>query len=154
MANSSMFGRVYKMNWRGRAFPLSALLIGAFGLVGISTGVFPLANYRDIRFVISCVLSLVFGAISTPITFTAKITLLDDAIELRDVLHTRRLLISEIRGRQEIVHAGSKGITSTWKLVPKDDRARTLALSNSYTFDDVFYEWLNQIPVLDAEDVN
>jgi hypothetical protein len=54
----------------------------------------------------------------------------------------------------EIVRASSKGMTSTWKLVPMDVNARTLALSNSFAFDEVFYEWLNRIPVLDAEDVS
>lgn len=45
-------------------------------------------------------------------------------------------------------------MTSTWNLVPKDGNARTLALSNSFAFDGAFYEWLNRIPVLDAEDVS
>jgi hypothetical protein len=100
------------------------------------------------------IVSLVIGAIATAITFTSRITLSDDAIELRNILEKRRLLISEIRGRREIVRASSEGITSTWKLVPKGDKARALALSNSFAFDEVFYEWLNKIPVLDAEDVS
>jgi hypothetical protein len=74
----------------------------------------------------------------------------DDAIELRNILEKRRLLVSEIRGRREIVRAGRAGITSTWKLVPKGERARPLALSNSFAFDGVFYEWLNKIPVLEG----
>ncbi len=100
------------------------------------------------------IVSLVIGAIATAITFTSRITLSDEAIELRNILEKKRLLISEIRGRREIVRASSEGITSTWKLVSKDGKARTLALSNSFAFDGVFYEWLNKIPVLDAEDVS
>ena len=154
MKNSFTIGRVYRMSWRARVLSLFLLLTGAFTSAEFLTGALSLTKYRYFRLMIMGIVSLVIGALATAITFTSKITLSSDAIELRDILHKKRLHVSEIRGRNEIVHTGSKGITSTWKLVPKDDRARTLALSNSYTFDDVFYEWLNQIPVLDAEDVN
>jgi hypothetical protein len=97
---------------------------------------------------------LVVGAVATAITFTSKITLSDDAIELRNILEKKRLLVSEIQGRREIVRADIEGITSTWKLIPKGEKARPLSLSNSFEFDAVFYEWLDMIPVLDAEDVS
>lgn len=155
MASSSIIGigRVYKMSRRARFLSLFLLLLGVFSSVEFLTGVLPV-NFRHIRLLAIGIISLVIGAVATVITFTSKITLSDDTIELRNILEKRRLLISEIRGRREIVRAGRDGITSTWKLVPKGDKARTLALSNSFAFDGVFYEWLNKIPVLDVEDVN
>jgi hypothetical protein len=97
------------------------------------------------------VVALLFGALATAITFTSRITLSDDAIELRNALEKRRLLVSEIRGRREIVRADREGFTSTWELVPKGDKPRKLSLSSSYAFDEVFYEWLNKIPVLEED---
>ena len=152
--NSSLTSRVYKMSWRARFFSLFLLLIGSITSIEFLTGVHSITNYRYLRLMIMGIVAMVFGAIATAFTFTSKITISDNAIELRDILHKKRLLISEIRGRQEIVHTGRDGITSTWKLVPKDDTARALAISNSYAFDNVFYEWLNKIPVLYAEDTD
>lgn len=154
MANSSMVGRVYKMSRKARTFSLLLLLMGAFNSVEFLTGSLSLTDYSHIRLFIIGLVALVVGAFATAYTFTSRITLSDDAIVLRDILGKKRLLISEIRGRLAIVRADRDGITSTWRLVPKADRARTLALSNSYAFDDVFYEWLNKIPVLNVEDVN
>lgn len=148
-----MIDRVYKMSRQARLSSLLLLSLGTFSSVEFLTGVLAV-DYRHTRLMIMGLVSLVIGAIATAITFTSRITLSDDAIELRNVLEKRRLLISEIRGRREIVRASSAGITSTWKLVPRDDKARALALSNSFAFDGVFYEWLNQIPLLDVEDVS
>ncbi len=43
------------------------------------------------------IVSLVIGAIATAITFTLKNYPSDEAIELRNILEKKRLLISEIR---------------------------------------------------------
>jgi hypothetical protein len=148
-----MIERVYKMSRQARLFSLLLLSLGTFSSVEFLTGVLAV-NYRHARLMIMGIVLLVIGAFATAITFTSRITLSDKAIELHNILWKKRMLISEIRGRSEIVRASSKGMTSTWKLVPMDVNARTLALSNSFAFDEVFYEWLNRIPVLDAEDVS
>jgi len=140
------------MSWRARDSSLLLLFIGALSSVAFLTGGISATNSRYVRLMFWGIVSLIVGAIATAITFTSIITLSDDAIELSDALHKKRLLIGEILGRREIVRAGREGITSTWKLVPKDNKARTLTLSNSYVFDGRFYEWLSQIPVLDAEE--
>jgi hypothetical protein len=152
MANVPTIGisRVYKMSRRARFLSLLCLSLGVFNSVLFLTGALSV-TYRHARMMIIGVGALLFGALATAVTFSSRITLSDDAIELRNILEKRRLLISEIRGRREIVRAGREGFTSTWELLPKGDMPRKLSLSSSYAFDEVFYEWLNKIPALEED---
>lgn len=92
-----MIDRVYRMSRQARLFSLLLLSLGTFSSVEFLTGVLAV-NYRHTRLMIMGIVSLVIGAIATAITFTSKITLSDNAIELHNILEKRRLPISEIRG--------------------------------------------------------
>ena len=151
MENSSAIGRVYRTSWRARAFPLILLALGSFETVGLLTGRLEGSEGYEMFWPFGLVLG---GAIFTAAIFTRKVILMDDAIEVRNVFGTNRILYSEIRGRRETVWYGLIGVSGTWKLERKTDAARPIYINNSYTLDNVFFEWFNQIPDLDAEDVD
>lgn len=152
MTGESTTVRVYAMSRQARIWSIILLLLGAFSSVEFLTGRIVL-DFRHAELMITGIIALAVGAFGTAYTFTARVTLSDYGIELRNLLEKKRLRSSEIRGRIEIVRASSKGTTSTWKVVPKDHKARTLTLSPSFAFDSAFYEWLNKIPPLDSEDL-
>jgi hypothetical protein len=90
---------------------------------------------------------LTINAFQTTVVFTC------DAVELHSILSRLRLPLSKIRGRREFVARGEEGGGTRYLcLVPEDDRLSTLQFMKSYTFDDVFYRWFNELPDLDAED--
>lgn len=141
------------MSLEARVWSLVLFSLGTFSSVEFLTGRLAV-NHKNAEFLIIGIIAQVVGAFATAMTFTSRVTLSDDAIELRNFFEKKRMLNSEIRGRIELVRATSKGMKSTWKLVPKDNKARTLGLSNSFAFDSTFCEWLDRIPSLDAEDLN
>lgn len=95
--------------------------------------------------------------------FFSRVILFDNAIEMRTIFSKNRLLFSEIRGRRESADIGLTGIeivdriirniTSSWELEPTDNKLKSINIHNFFTLDNVFYEWFNQIPDLDAEEV-
>jgi hypothetical protein len=151
MEQSSLVARVYKMNWRGWVLPLFCFIVGATHTLGILTGRIEPGHRLGIMGAIGLLIS---GALMTAITFSSRIMLSSDAIEERNILYTTHLLLCEIRGRREIVTNGWTGIHSRWKLEPKDEKLRTFEIGSNYTVDSSFREWLNQIPDLDAVNVD
>lgn len=161
MVSSSMIGRVYRMNWRGWALPVLCLAIGIYETVGLLTGkIEPGSHYGSSRpelGMFGSVGLLIGGAIFTAMTFFTRVTFTDDAIELRGIFESRKLPFSEIRGRHETMadictFRFYSFRFSNWTLVPKKANLQPINVSNFYKFDDVFYEWLYQLPDLDAED--
>ena len=162
MESSPMVARVYRLNWRGWAFPLFVLAIGLCQTVGYYTEALHRSRYGPVVDVVGGFGLLAGGFILTISAFSSKLILSDDAIEVRDFFSTNRLLFSEIRGQRERDCIGLTGfervdmaltnIASTWKLEPKNDGARAIEIRNVFAFDDAFYEWFNQIPDLDEED--
>jgi hypothetical protein len=151
MEQSSLGARVYKMNWRGWVSPLFCFFVGAAHTIAILSGRIEPGHLLGILGPICLLLS---GALMTAITFSSRIILTGDAIEERNILYMTHLVLSEIRGRREIVTSGWTGIHSRWKLEPKDEKLRTFKIGNYYTVDSAFREWLNQIPDLDAVNVD
>ena len=154
MENSSGIGRVYKLNWRGWAFPLLCLAVGSADAVASLTGV-PFENHhRQLVGAVSSVILLVGGIVLAARALKTKVILSNDAIEVCSIFSNKRLLFNEIRGRRESVQRGLTGLTTYWELEPKNENARSIEVSTCFTLDDVFCEWFDQIPDLDAEDVN
>jgi len=150
MTNSSTIGRVYKLNWRGWIFPVTCLAIGTFETVGFLTGKLEPGP----RFgMFGSVSLMIGGVVFAASAFTSKVILSDNTIEVRGIFYRNRMLFSEIRGRRETVKKSLTGISSSWKLEPREDTAHAIDINNFFTYDDVFYTWFNQIPDLDAEDV-
>jgi hypothetical protein len=146
---ASLMARVYKQNWRAWAFPVFLFVLGNYCVVGLMKGTL----HPTRRFgMFSAVGLLVGGGILAAVAFTTRLILTDDAIELRSILQKNRLTLGEIRGRREVIVAGRLGLADSWKLVPNDSRARTINVGSYFTLDDAFYEWLDKIPSLDAED--
>jgi len=160
MDNSAMVARVYKLNWRGWILPLCFLAVGLDGTVDYFTG--RLQPGRRGNGIFGSVSLMIGGVLLAISTFSSRVILLDDAIEMRTIFSKNRLLFSEIRGRREsadirltgieIVDRIIRNITSSWKLEPTDNKLESINIHNFFTLDDVFYEWFNQIPVLDEED--
>jgi len=149
MENSSQVTRVYRLKWWGWAFPLVCLAVGSYSTVGLMTG----GLHPGRRFgMFSGVSLLVGGVVLTAAAFTTKLILTDDAIELRSIFQRNRLAVSEIRGRREIINATGLILSDSWKLEPKDSKARPMSISNSFTLDNVFSEWLDKLPDLDEQD--
>jgi hypothetical protein len=138
------------MNWRAWAFALFVLALGLGDTVGLLTGAMQPTRPFNMFW---AVILLAGGILLTAVVATTKLVVSDDVIEERSIFEKNRLRSSEIRGRRETIKRGLTGFSSSWKLEPKDNRARAIDINNFYTLDDVFYEWLNQIPDLDAEDV-
>jgi hypothetical protein len=139
------------MNWRGWVFPLIFIAVGSINSAGYLTGGLEPGRRGEMFGAVSLIIG---GFIFAAAVFTSRVILMDDAIEVRDVLGTNRMLFSEIRGKRELVQYGLTGVSSSWKLEQKEDAAPPIDINNSYTFDNVFHEWLDQIPDLDAEDVD
>jgi len=97
---------------------------------------------------------MITGFLLSSYLFSARIILSYDAIESRSIFGRKRLPFSEIRGRRETVRCSRDGITSKFRLESKIKHGHILYLDSTFTFDDAFYEWLNQLPDLDAEDVD
>jgi len=96
---------------------------------------------------------LLVGVGLTINAFQTKVIFTFDTIELQSILGRKRIPLSGIRGRREIVATGEEGgSTRHLCLVPDNDRLPTLQFMKSYTFDDTFYRWFNELRDLDAED--
>jgi hypothetical protein len=153
MENSSLVARVYKPKWGGKILALFAFVCGTLGSVGYLSGRFPITTRREYLLVPLSIGMMISGFFLTAYLLTARIILSYDAIESRSIFGRKRLLFSDIRGRHEIVTSSRYGITSKFKLESKIKHGHILYLDNSFTFDDAFYNWLYQLPDLDAEDV-
>jgi hypothetical protein len=152
MENSSLVARVYKPKRGEKIFALFVLGCGTIGSVGYLSGRFPITYPRDYRLPVLSVCMMLSGFSMSAYLFTASIILSYDAIESRSIFGRKRLPFSDIRGRREIVTSSRDGITSRFKLESKIKHGHILYLDNSFTFDDAFYNWLYQLPNLDAED--
>ncbi len=151
MENSSQVTRVYRLKWWGWAFPLICLAVGSYSTVGLMTG----RLHPGRRFgMFSAVSVLVGGVLFTVAASTTTLILTGDAIELRNFFERKRLTLSEIRGRREIINATRLILSDSWKLEPKDSKARPIYIGNSFNLDEVFYAWMDQIPDLDEDDVS
>jgi len=95
----------------------------------------------------------VSGAFLTAIALSTKVILSNETIEKRNIFNNNTLLFSEIRGLRETIHRNLIGLTTSWKLEPKDKNAHPIEVSTAFTLDDVFCEWFDQLPDLDVEDV-
>ena len=88
--------------------------------------------------------------------FTATVTFTADAVEQRSLFRQATLPFGEIRVRREFVvwssNADGGSRTRYLKLESNDDRHPPLEFMRSYTFDDAFFRWFNELPDLDAED--
>jgi hypothetical protein len=151
MENSSQMGRIYKVKWRWSVFPVFLLALGSYTTVELLTG----ALQPTRRFgMFSSASLLLGGGLFTAAGFSSRIIITDDAIEKRNMFLKNRLLLSEIRGRRESLSANWLSVTDTWKLEPKDSKARPIEISSSFNLDEVFYTWMDQIPDLDEDDVS
>ena len=154
MENSSLVTRVYKQRRGGKIFALFVLACGTLGSVGYLSGRFPITNPRAYSLEALSIGMMICGFLLSAYSFTARIILSYDAIDSRTIFGRKHLLFSEICGRREIVTASRDGISSRFKLESKIKHGPILYLDSTFTFDDAFYNWLYQIPDLDAEDVN
>jgi hypothetical protein len=141
------------MPWWHRAFALFFLAFSAFFMIGSWGGpIFKQTEAKPMVMTIAVVLPLI-GIGLTFIFFTTTIRFTSDEIEHHTIFSTKRLPLSEIRGRREYVVRGEEGGSARYlKLVPDDDRLPTLDFMKNYTFDDKFYLWFYELPNLDAED--
>lgn len=152
MESSSLVARVYKIKWSGRIFPLFLLVCGSSGLIEYLTDMVPTMAYRTYRVEISSVILLLFGLYLTAHSFTARVILSYDAIELRSIFGKKHLLFDEIHGWHEVISSNRRGFSSSFSIEPKIKRGSNLYLQGSFNFDEVFYNRLYQLPNLDAED--
>ena len=149
MEASTLIARVYRLNWRAWIFPVLVFTLGAYGTVGLMRGLL----HPTRRFgMFSTVTLLVVGGLLTASALTTRLILTDDAIELRSILQRNRLAVTEIRGRRESISRGLTGMSDSWKLEPKESRARSIDIGSFFILDNVFYEWLDKIPSLDEQD--
>ncbi|HUA96743.1 MAG TPA: hypothetical protein VMA34_00290 [Terracidiphilus sp.] len=147
--------RVYRLRWRVR------LAAGVFlGISAACTTSFWLRAIRgeDDPHYAWLLLTLVFvmgGVLWTLYAFQSTVTLSDEAIEVRGLFGSKRLLLRAIRGRRTCVFAGDAeggGTTIYLKVVPEDDRLPMLTFQKDYNFDAAFHAWFHALPDLDAMD--
>ena len=153
MENPPPTYRVYRLHWGQRAFALLFLAFSLFFVIGSWRGVvFGHEEPRPLLLFLSMIFLLV-GVGLTINAFQTKVIFTFVAIELQSILGRKRIPLSGIRGRREIVATGEEGgSTRHLCLVPDNDRLPTLQFMKSYTFDDTFYRWFNELRDLDAED--
>jgi hypothetical protein len=153
MENPPPIYRVYRLRWGQRAFALFFLVFSVFFVFGSWRRLLIAQEEHRPLLLILSVIFLVVGVGLNLNAFQTAVTFTSDAIELRSILGRRRLPLSEIRGRREVVARGEEGGSTRYLcLVPDDDRLPTLQFMKSYTFDDTFYRWFNELRDLDAED--
>jgi len=154
MNNPPPIYRVYRLHWGQRSFSVLFLAFGVFFVIGSWRSVFLAQEESRPLLLILSMIFLVVGVGLTVNAYQTTVTFTSDAIELRSILGRRRLPLGEIRGRREVVASGGEegGSTRYLCLVPDDDRLPTLQFMKSYTFDDAFYRWFNELRDLDAED--
>jgi hypothetical protein len=128
--------------------------IGLFFLVSIWGGVAQGTRTPDaIEMVLPLIIMLVAG-ILTMRAFRGTVLLSRKAIEVHSFGGRSVLPFHKIRGARKYLLSGSEDSPCIWNIVlePNDVRFPELNIREIYRFDDSFYQWLNELPDLDAID--
>lgn len=128
--------------------------IGLFFLVSIWGGVAQGTRTPDvIEMALPLIIMLVAG-ILTMRAFRSTVLLSRKAIEVHSFGGRSVLPFHKIRGARKYLLSGSEDTPCIWNIVlePNDVRFPELNIREIYRFDDSFYQWLNELPDLDAID--
>ncbi len=143
--------RVYRMHWAIRLLAAAFVLFCLLGLLGIWSG-------RSTGSARNPVVTVEWAAIGlfacgwAIYVFASRIVLLQNAIEMRTPLASRRLRFDAIRGRQEIVHKNYDGSYIRYlTLIPTDSYLPPIRFQKFYSLDSAFYEWYNKLPNVDTQ---
>ena len=97
---------------------------------------------------------LFVAGILTVRAFRSNVLLSRKAIEVHSLAGRSVLPFHKIRGARRYLLSGSDDSHSIWNIVlePNDVRFPELNIREIYRFDDSFYQWLDELPDLDAID--
>jgi hypothetical protein len=145
--------RVYRMHWAIRGCAAAFLAFSFLGLLGFWSGHSTTSGRNPSATVEWAGIGL-FAAGWAIYVFNSYVVLLENAIELRTPLGTKRLRFEAIRGRRERVHRNYDGSYIRYlTLIPKDGDLPAIKFQKFYGFDSAFYEWYNKLPDLDRQPV-
>jgi hypothetical protein len=137
-----------------RAVGAISFAIGFFFLVSIWGGVARGTRVPDfLEMVLPLIIMLVAG-ILTMRAFRSSVLLSRKAIEVQSFGGRSVLPFHKIRGTRKYLLSGHPDSYCVWNIVvePNDVRFPELNIREIYRFDDSFYQWLDELPDLDAID--
>lgn len=144
--------RVYRMHWAIRGSAAAIVLFSLLGLLGYWSR-HGATNGKNLAATVEWAGIGVFAVGWAIYVFNSYIVLLQNAIEKRTPLGTKRLRFDAIRGRREVVHRNYDGSYIRYlTLVPKDTYISAIRFQKFYSFDAEFYEWYNRLPDLDQQE--
>ena len=154
LAPAQVQTRSYRPKWWIRAFAVGFLGFCLTGLAHYWCGMLdPEQTPETAGFVITSLL-VVAGFVLAGHLFTARVTLLPDAIEVQTLWSTKTMEFSQIRGWRESVTTDSEGVKTRYiKLEPLDYQQPALQFQDFYNFDTEFDAWLHSLPKLGRSDV-
>ena len=139
--------RNYRPKWWIRASALGFLAFSLGGLAHFWGSALSGERAPNTTEIIVPALMVLLGFVLTAHFFTASVTLLPNAIEVRTLLSTKKLAFDQIGGRREYEVTDSDGVKTQYiELEPLHRRRPALKLQKIYNFDAAFYDWLRQIP--------
>jgi hypothetical protein len=146
--------RVYRMTPSRRAVSAISFAIGLFFLVSIWSGVARGTRVPDFIEMTLPLLSMLVAGILTMRAFRSAVLLSRKAIEIHSFGGRSVLPFHKIRGTRKYLLSGSEDSPCVWNIVlePNDVRFPELNIREIYRFDESFYQWLNELPDLDAID--
>lgn len=137
-----------------RAVGAISFAIGLFFLVSIWGGVARGTRVPDfLEMALPLIIMLVAGLL-TMRAFRNSVLLSRKAIEVHSFGGRSVLPFHKIRGARKYLLSGHPDSYCVWNIVlePNDVRFPELNIREIYRFDDSFYQWLNELPDLDAID--
>lgn len=132
-------------NVRGPVNFLLVALSGFFGSLTVLylTGILHYRGHRSGLFWIDLIIAGI--ALFLGSGYNKRAILREDSIEVAGWFHSRKLLFSEIRGRQTVV--SSRGLPGyAHILIPSDHMKRRLGLPIYLHMDHFFQAWFNALP--------
>ena len=101
---------------------------------------------QQIIFSLICFLLIGGGPVYLVALLRTRLILYNDAIELRGLFRSRRLLRSEIAGQRRVIAA-----YPTIVIYPKSRAARNMMVELAFNRDEAFDVWMSTIPFIDAK---
>jgi len=140
--SSAEYPRTYYMSPGREAL---TLLVGV-GMIGL--GIFRLwSATADVSSMLPGIFFIIFGIVAILRDLIYRVVLSADSIEVHNLASTRALRRDEILGRRLVQTRGAQII----RLIPQDGQRplRVLLVLNT---DSAFWEWMDSVPDLDAQD--
>jgi hypothetical protein len=137
-----------------RAVGALSFAIGLFFLVAIWSQVARGTRTPDFLEMTLPLLVLLVAGLLTRRAFRSTVLLSRKAIEVHGPGGSAVLPFHKIRGARKYLLSGHEDSYCVWNIVlePNDVRFPELNIREIYRFDDSFYQWLNELPDLDAID--